>query len=137
MSHLLVKAVTGILTLLLVLALALFLPAGSWHFWQAWVYLVVFAVCLLLLALYLARCDTMLLANRVKFGPTTETQKHQKIIIGLVNLFFLGLFLIPGLDYRFHWSAVPPVVSWLAVGCVALSQGIIFLVFRENHYTSA
>src|SRR6185436_1098008 len=41
------------------------------------------------------------------------------------------------LDDRFHWSQVPPVVSLIADGFVALGFFIVFLVFRENTYTSA
>ena len=45
MSNLLVKTIAGFLFLMLILALALFIPAGSLNYWQAWVYLAVWAVC--------------------------------------------------------------------------------------------
>jgi protein-S-isoprenylcysteine O-methyltransferase Ste14 len=49
----------------------------------------------------------------------------------------MSLFILPGLDYRFHWSNVPLVVSVIADGFVALSFFFIFLVFKENSFASA
>lgn len=45
-------------------------------------------------------------------------------------------FILPGLDHRFHWSSVPPLVSFISDGFVVLGFLIIFLVFRENSYAS-
>ncbi len=122
---------------MLVLAVALFLPAGSLSFWQAWVYLAVFASCTVLITAYLIRYDRELLARRVRGGPTAETQKSQQVIQSLASLFFIALFIVPGLDYRFSWSDMPPAISLVSDGFVALGFYIVFLVFRENSYTSA
>lgn len=137
MNNLLVKTFAGFAFLMLVLGLALFLSAGSLHYWQGWIYLATFAMCTILITLYLIKYDQRLLAARVQAGPVAETQKSQQVIQSLASLFFLALFIIPGLDYRFHWSNIPPVVSWVANGFVALGFYIVFLVFKENSYTSA
>ncbi|MFY0578128.1 methyltransferase family protein [Cystobacter fuscus] len=137
MSNPIARALIGFVTLMLILALCLFLPAGSFGFWRAWVYLAVFATCDLFITAYLIKYDPKLLASRVRAGPTAETQKTQKLIIGLANLFFILLFIVPGLDFRFHWSDVPRAVSWLSDGFVALGFFIVFLVFRTNSYASA
>jgi protein-S-isoprenylcysteine O-methyltransferase Ste14 len=137
MSNLLVKTFLGFAFLMLVLALALFIPAGSLSFWQAWVYLAVWAVCVTLITLYLVKNDRELLAGRVQAGPVAETQKNQKIIQSLASLCFIALFIVPGLDYRFGWSNVPSIVSLIADGFVALGFFFVFLVFRENSYTRA
>ncbi|HUX77905.1 MAG TPA: isoprenylcysteine carboxylmethyltransferase family protein [Anaerolineae bacterium] len=134
---LIAKTILGFAFLLLVLVLALFISAGSLSFWQAWVFLAVFSVCTILITAYLIKYDQELLASRVKAGPIAETQKSQQIIQSLVSLFFIGLFIVTGLDFRFHWSDVPPVVSLISDGFVVLGFFIVFLVFRENSYTSA
>jgi protein-S-isoprenylcysteine O-methyltransferase Ste14 len=134
---LIAKTILGFAFLLLVLALALFISAGSLGFWQAWVFLAVFSVCTILITAYLIKYDPKLLASRVKAGPIAETQKSQQIIQSLASLFFVGLFIVTGLDFRFHWSDVPPVVSLISDGFVVLGFFIVFLVFRENSYTSA
>jgi len=137
MSRLIVRTIIGFLALILILALALFLSAGSLNFWQAWVYLAVWSVCVILITVYLIKYDQTLLEGRVKAGPTAETQKPQQIIQSLASLFFVGLFVVPGLDFRFHWSHVPPIVSLVSDAFAALGFFIVFLVFRENSYTRA
>jgi protein-S-isoprenylcysteine O-methyltransferase Ste14 len=135
MNNLLVKTVLGFAFLMLMLALALFLPAGTLNYWQAWVYLIDWAVCVILITGYLIKNDQELLAGRVKAGAAAETQKSQKIIQSLASLCFIALFIVPGLDYRFGWSHVPPILSLIADGGVALGFLIVFLTFKENSYT--
>ena len=137
MNNLIAKTISGFAFLMLVLAIALFLPAGSFSFRQAWVYLAVFAGCTILITIYLVNNDRELLAGRVQAGPVAETQKTQQIIQSLASLFFVSLFVVPGLDFRFGWSNVPPVVSLISDGLVALGFYFVFLVFRENSYTRA
>ena len=137
MNHLIVKSFLGLIFLDFVLALALFLSAGSLAFWQAWVFLAVWTVCVLLITAYLIKYDQKLLTSRVQAGPVAETQKIQQVIQGFASLFFIGIFIVAGLDFRFHWSVVPPVVSWISNGFVVLGFFIVFLTFKENSYTSA
>lgn len=137
MGKLLFKTLMGFAFLMLVLALALLIPAGSLSFWRAWVYLAVWAVCTILITVYLIKNDQELLAGRVQAGPVAETQKNQKIIQSLASLCFIGLFIVPGLDYRLGWSHVPPILSLIADGFGALGFFIVFLVFKENSYTRA
>lgn len=137
MAMLMKKAIGGFLFLMLALALALLLSAGSWRFWQAWGYLAVTAMCTILITAYLAKYDPILLASRVKGGPTAERQRSQQIIQGLAGIFYFGLFVVAGLDFRFHWSAVPPLLSVLADGFIVVGNFIVYRVFKENSYTSA
>ncbi len=137
MSKLILKTIAGFAFLMLVLALALFISAGSLSYWQAWVYLADWAVCVILITLYLVINDRDLLAGRVQAGPVAETQKNQKIIQSLASLCFIGLFIVPGLDYRFGWSNLPPILSLIADGFVAVGFFVVFLTFKENSYTRA
>ncbi len=137
MNQLLSKTITGFFTLMIALALVLFVSAGTLAYWQAWVYLVVFALCVIVITAYLFKYDQRLLASRVSAGPTAEVEKSQKVIQSLASLFFIGLFVVAGLDFRFHWSTVSFGLVMLANGFVIISFAIIFLVFKENSYTSA
>ncbi len=134
---LIARSILGLAFLLLVLALMLFVSAGTVGYWQAWVYLGVFALCTVLVTLYLMKYDQQLLASRTKAGPVAETQASQRIIQSLASVCFVALFIVSGLDYRFHWSSVPFAVSLAADAVVALGFFIVFLVFKENSYTSA
>ncbi len=137
MLSLILRSIAGLLFLLFVLALALFVSAGTTAYWQAWAYLAVFGVCVMLVTLYLVFKDRRLLESRLNVGPVAEGQKTQQVIQGFASLFFILLFIVPGLDHRFGWSHVAPALSIVSDALVALSLFFVFLVFRENTYTSA
>jgi protein-S-isoprenylcysteine O-methyltransferase Ste14 len=117
----------------IVVALFLFLPAGSLLYWQAWVYLGVLFIPMIVVVNYFIKRDPGLLERRMRTREKYEPQKRIQALTGV--LFFLG-FLIPGLDYRFGWSFVPVPLVLAADAVVALGYLLIFLVFRENSYTS-
>ncbi len=120
---------------MLVMGAALFISAGSMHYWQAWVYLAVFGGCTILITNYLALYDRELLAGRVQAGPVAETRPVQRVIQSLASLFFITLFIVSGLDFRLSWSHVPPALSLTSDVFVAFGFLIVFLTFRENTYT--
>jgi protein-S-isoprenylcysteine O-methyltransferase Ste14 len=137
MSNLIVKSFLGLVFFVFCLALALFLSAGSLNFWQAWVFLAVWTVCVVLITAYLIKYDQKLLAGRLQAGPIAETQKIQQVIQSLASLFYIGLFIVPGLDFRFHWSVVAPILSWISDGFVVVGFFIVFIAFKENSFASA
>jgi protein-S-isoprenylcysteine O-methyltransferase Ste14 len=131
------KAFRGLLILFLVMAALLFLTAGTIRYWQAWGYLAVFFGASFLITLYLAKYDPALLKRRLSGGPWAEKERTQKIIMAFTSIGFLALIVTPGLDFRFGWSAVPlPIVAAGNV-LVVVGYAIIFLVYKENTFTSA
>ncbi len=80
MDDLIVKTILGFAFLMLVLAVALFVPAGSLSFWQAWAYLAVFAGCTILITAYLIKNDRELLAGRVKAGPVAAKIATDRLV---------------------------------------------------------
>ncbi len=137
LASLIIRSIAGLLFLLLMLALALFASAGTFAYWRAWLYLAVFGGCVFLITAYLFVRDRRLLESRLNVGPVAETQRSQQVIQAFASVFFLLLFIIPGLDHRFGWSHVPAALSVLADLLVAIGLFIVFLVFRENSFTSA
>ncbi len=117
-----------------VLGILLFLPAGTFNYWQAWVFIVVFGTSTNAIGIYLSLKDPELLERRKKIGPTTEQSPAQKIIISIALLSTLGLLVFCALDHRFGWSPVPGYVSVVGDVLVALGLFIDLLVFRENSY---
>lgn len=137
MNALLRQSLQGFATLIVMLAACLFIPAGTLDFWQAWLYLGVFAGCTILTTLYLLCVDQDLLKRRLSGGPAAETQRSQQRIQALASVAFVGTLAIPGLDQRYRWSAIPPALAIAGAAAVALGFFVIFLVFRENSFTSA
>ena len=121
----------------LAMALLLFVPAGSLQYWQAWVYLSVFLGESVLTTLDLIMRDPALLKRRMRGGPTAEKEPTQRIIMLFTSLGFIALLVVPALDYRFGWSAVP--LSAVLMGNLLVAVGFYFiaLVYRENTFTSA
>ena len=137
MKSIMAQAMAGFIALFVILGLFLFLSAGTMNYLQGWFYLFSFAIPVLLITLYLFKYDKRLLESRVKAGPVAEKEKSQKIIQSLAQISFILVYVVSGLDYRFHWSQIPLNMSFLADVIVILGLFLVFLVFRENTYTSA
>ena len=69
-------------------------------------------------------------------GPMAEEKGSQKITQSIITVFFILLLLVPSIDHHFLWSNVPSYLSILADFFVVIGLFLIFLVFRENTYTS-
>ncbi len=113
--------------------LMFFLPAGTLNYWEAWVYILVLSVPVIILATYLYRHDPKLLERRMRMK---ERQKTQKWVITLSWLFFLPAFIIPGFDRRFEWSNVPLTMVIIADLLVLLSYLMFAQVLKANSYAS-
>lgn len=116
-----------------VLMAMLFLTAGTFSYWEAWVYLAVLIIPMSFALVYLVNHSPELLERRMRLK---EKEPAQKLIIVIAFFCFFFAFLLPGLDQRFGWSQVPATVVIAADGVVLLGYGIVFLVFRVNPYAS-
>ena len=137
MSSLNAKALLSVLLLGVVMAAILFTTAGTVDYWQAWVFLLILITLSLLITIYLIRNDPELLKRRMRGGPTAEKRVSQRVIMIFTSLGFIGLLVVPGLDRRFGWTTVPLFVVIAGDALVLLGYYFIFLVFRQNTYSSA
>jgi len=117
--------------------LCVFLSAGSFAYWQGWVFLAAFFIPSLAITLYFLKADPKLIQGRLKAGPLAEKQTIQKVIQGLASLLFIFLLIMGGLDYRFGWSHLPISLVYLGDGLVILGFFAVFLVFKENSFASS
>jgi protein-S-isoprenylcysteine O-methyltransferase Ste14 len=109
------------------------LPAGTFKYWQVYLYFSVIIIPMIFVLFYFLKRDPKFLERRTK---GTEKVKEQKLI-QLINLpVFMAAFIIPGLDRRFGWSDVP--VEIIIITNIVILGGylIIFNVFRQNSYAS-
>ena len=118
----------------LVLAALLFIAAGTIHYWQAWAFIVVFAVSVGTVGMYVAVNDPALLARRRKAGPTKEQRPAHRVIVSLFILSASALVVVSAVYHRFGWSGVPPIVSVVGDLVFGLGVFILLLVFRANSY---
>jgi protein-S-isoprenylcysteine O-methyltransferase Ste14 len=128
-----VSAVVG----LVAFGLMLFVPAGTTHYWQGWVFLAVFALSTCIPTVYLIRTNPAALERRMRAGPGAESRPLQKILITVVFMAFPATFVVSALDHRFGWSSVPAPVSVFGDVLVAVGLGVAMLVIIQNSYAAA
>ncbi len=131
------KAWLGLIFLAVAMGLLLFIPAGTFRYWQAWLYLGVFFGASIPITVYLMKRDPALLKRRLSAGPTAEKEKTQKIAMLIASLGFIASLVVPALDRRFSWSNVPAWAALAGDALAALCFYITFLVYEENTFTSA
>jgi len=145
MKNLEANAWLALAVLTAVMALLLFVPAGTVHYGQGWLYLGVFAGVSTLITLDLIRKDPALLARRMKGGPTAEKQPNQKLIMLGMSIGFIALLVVPALDHHFRWSAVPVggvvagdalVATWLLSDRPRVSSEHVLLGDHRNRRES-
>jgi protein-S-isoprenylcysteine O-methyltransferase Ste14 len=136
MKSLKVKAWLWLVASFVLIALALFLSAGTLNYWQAWAYLCVGVVSGIPLTLQITK-DPILLENRMQAGPSAEQRPIQKIIVLCMGLPGIAVFIVPGLDHRFGWSSMSPWLSLVGNLLILLSMWMGFRVFKENSFGSA
>ena len=137
MDNMIGKTISGFIMLIAIMGVLIFLPAWTLNYLQAWLYLLTFAFSTILITIYLFKNDQELLKRRLNAGSTAEKEKSQKTIQSMASIFFCLIYIIAGLDYHFYWSNIPLYTSLLANVFVMLGFFIVFLVFKENSYTSA
>jgi protein-S-isoprenylcysteine O-methyltransferase Ste14 len=137
MTNLDVRALLGLIFTTAVMGLLLFSFAGTVQYWEAWAYLGVFFSASFLITLYLMKKDPALLNRRLSAGPLAEKEKTQKVIMLFASIGFIALLVVPALDYRCKWSSVPLIAVIAGDILTALSFYIVFLVYKENTFTSA
>ena len=137
MTGLNIRAIGWLLVLLVVMGAVLFSSAWTFNYWQAWVFLSVFGLSSLAVTVYLMKNDPKLLERRMHGGPTAEKELSQKIIMSAASIGFAAILIVPALDHRWHWSAVPPYAVIAGNILIVLGWTIILFVFRENTFTSA
>ena len=127
------KAISVQLLAFFLLAACFFLTAGTWSYWEAWVYLVILFTPMIGVMAYLIRNDPKLLQRRLQLK---ERRVEQKNILKITYPLYILFFLLPGFDKRFGWSSAS-VGAVIAADLLALlGYGIFFLVLRENSYAS-
>jgi protein-S-isoprenylcysteine O-methyltransferase Ste14 len=127
------QAMVKFLSGLLLVGALLFLPAGTWDYWQAWLLIGILFVPMFLAGLVLMKKNPELLRKRLN---AKEEQAEQRTVIALSGLMFLAAFLLAGLNRRFGWCLLPAWASWAAAGVFLLAYALYAEVLRENAYLS-
>jgi len=114
-----------------------FLPAGTFDYWQGWLFIALLVIASAGPAIYLGVTNPAALERRMRGGPLAESRTAQKIASSGTLLSLPGAMVISALDHRFGWSSVPAGVSMIGDVLVLVGVGISFLVIIQNSYAAA
>lgn len=132
-SKLFMQAITKFCAGLLIVGLLLFISAGTFSFWQAWLLIGILFVPMFIVGLVMMKKSPDLLRKRLN---AKEEQTEQKTVILLSGLMFLAVFILAGLNVRFDWIVLPGAVSFSAAIVFLLAYALYAEVLRENVYLS-
>ncbi len=118
---------------LLFVAVLLFLPAGTVHYWQAWLLIAILFIPMFGAGIVLLMKNPALLQKRLS---AKENETEQREVVALSGLMFLAAFIVAGLNVRFGWSILPAWVSCMAAGVFLLGYALYAVVLMENVYLS-
>lgn len=132
-GNLLVNAIIKFAAGIILMGLVLFLPAGTFNYPNAWLFIALLFIPMLILGGVLFAKAPQLLEKRLN---SKEKEKEQVGIVAASALMFMGAFIVAGLDFRYGWSNVP---GWLVIVAAVIqfaAYGVYAEVMRENAYLS-
>lgn len=118
---------------LIIVGLLLFLPANTFNYWNAWLF-----ICLLFIPMFIAGIILMiknpdLLRKRLN---AKEREVKQKFVVLFSGLMFILGFIIAGLNFRYEWLILPNIIVIISSVLFIIAYILYAEVLRENTYLS-
>lgn len=133
MQSLLSRILLRILCIPVFVWLFFLLPAGTYDFWQVYIYFGIIIIPMLLATAYFLKKDPEVLERRLN---SKETESEQKLIMAILGFSVVAMYLIPGFDKRFAWSEIPFSLSLFADVFVLLGYLFMLYVTKVNSFAS-
>lgn len=125
----LIKYITGVV----LVAILLFLPAGTILYPNGWLFILLLFIPMFILGVVLFVKSPELLEKRLKSKEKRDTQNK---VVALAALAFILSFVIAGVDFRFKFTTVPTIIVVISSVILLISYGLYAEVMRENAYLS-
>jgi protein-S-isoprenylcysteine O-methyltransferase Ste14 len=132
-TKLLTQALAKVFLGVVLVGLLLFLPAGSFAYWQGWLLMGILFVPMFVAGFVMLSKNPDLLRKRLN---AKEEEKEQKTVVALSGLLFIAAFVVAGLNWRFQWCVLPDWAVWVAAVLFLLCYLLYAEVLRENTYLS-
>ena len=132
-KKLLLQAIIKFTAGVVLLGVLLFLPAGTFHYWNAWLLMGILFVPMFFAGIVMMFKNPELLKKRLNMK---EREAEQSMVIKLSGLMFILGFVAAGLDFRFRWIVLPNWISWAAAVLFLLAYLLLAEVLRENTFLS-
>jgi protein-S-isoprenylcysteine O-methyltransferase Ste14 len=112
----------------------LFLTAGTWHYWQAWVYFIINMVFLVLMGTVFTPNPELV---EERLNPKAGMKGWDKFYFAVTTPMYIIALVVAGLDKRFGWSNIPLTVYWASVALYILGQAVFQWARYTNQYFSS
>ena len=127
------KAITKYIFGVILVGALLFVPAGTFNYWNAWLFMGLLFIPMFIAGIILMFKNPTLLKSRL---DVKEKEKEQKQVILYSGLMFLLGFIIAGLNYRFSWITTPNIIAIISSILFIISYILYAEVLRENTFLS-
>ena len=131
------QTVVSSLVAFVVFVALVFLPAGTFDYWQGWLFIAILVIASAGPAIYLGVKNPAALERRMRGGPLAESRTAQKIASSGTLVSLPAAIVVSAFDHRFGWSSVPAEISLIGDVLVVIGVGISFLVIIQNSYAAA
>lgn len=131
-NNLYLQALKKIIAGFVAIGVLLFLPAGTLHYWNAWVFVAILFVPMFFLGIVMLFKSPKLLEKRL---DAKEKVNEQKLIVALSGIMFVVAFVVAGLNFRYSWNSLPDYVIWSGTVIFLLSYLMYAEVMRENAFS--
>lgn len=132
-KKLFIQAMTKFIFGFIIIALLLFIPAGTLNYWNAWLFIGILFIPMFMVGIILMIKNPDLLSKRLN---SKENESEQKVLLLLGGIMFIGGFIVAGLNYRFQWMIIPKWMIIIATIIFLLAYILYAEVLRENMYLS-
>ncbi len=132
-KKLFIQALTKFLLGVVIIGALLFIPAGTFEYWNGWLFMGLLFIPMFIAGIVLMVKNPELLQKRLN---AKEKETEQKTVILLSGLMFLSGFILAGLNYRFDWLELPNIVVIFSSVLFVISYILYAEVLRENTYLS-
>jgi protein-S-isoprenylcysteine O-methyltransferase Ste14 len=129
------RLVTKLATVVALFVLVLLVPAGTWRWSAAWLFLGLYLAFALPVATWLFRTNPALLAQRLDWSKRAPKGWDRALMAALVPVFVVT-YVLAGLDFRLGWSHLPTAPRAVAFVLVGAFYVVLALVLRENAFLS-
>lgn len=125
------QAITKFLLGVIAVMALLFIPAGTFKYWNGWLFMGLLFIPMFIAGIILMIKNPELLRIRL---DAKEKETEQKQVVALSGLMFLLGFIIAGLNYRYEWIKIPNIVVIISSILFVISYILYAEVLRENTY---
>ena len=111
----------------------LFIPANSFEYWNAWLFMVLLFIPMFIAGIALMIKNPELLRKRLN---AKEQENEQKWVLLFSGLMFITGFIVAGLNYKYKWIEMPNTVTIISSILFIIAYVLYAEVLRENTYLS-